>query len=201
MRVRGRDEVGQRIVDGEREERGLPVEGRGDQFEEPAVRDLEVVGRDPRRRAPRKAHVAGRFQLLAGADVVPAALHDEFAENLAALAGRAACVQPCGFRQSVGDVLLKPALELVEMALQIVDAEIASAFGEVGVVLARNEAEHVAEVVNGVIDGRRADSRRAWGRWPTFPGPTGRATAGGRGQIRTGPSPTPRTGCVLSYGG
>ena len=43
------------------------------------------------------------------------------------------------------------------MALQIVDAEIAPTFGEIGVVLARDEAEHVAEVVNGVIDGRRGE--------------------------------------------
>lgn len=46
-----------------------------------------------------------------------------------------------------------------------------------------------------LIAGERGEDGRR------FPVPPGRAAAGGRGQIRTGPSPTPRTGCVLSYGG
>ena len=63
LRVQGRDEVRQRIVDGEREQRGLPVEGRGDRFEEPAVRDLEVVGHDPRRCGKRTSPAASNCSL------------------------------------------------------------------------------------------------------------------------------------------
>ncbi len=91
--------------------------------------------------------VGFRVEFLAGLDIAAAALNHKFAENLAAFARLAQRFEDVCFKKTIGGLLLKLAFQLIEMALQIVNTEISSAFGKVGLVVTGTGNAGVSEVV------------------------------------------------------
>ena len=154
--------VGQRVIEGQGEERALLLEGLLEQVEHLAVgRPNGVLGHLGRAALGKRGRLPTLLD-LAGLGVGPAALHHQGPENLVTGQGFPGLWSvPVGDGEpSAAQGLLKLALHDVEVAGEVVNAQ---AVGEVGVVAQGEQLHHMAEVGQAVVDRRGGEHEHLFG--------------------------------------